>query len=115
MIARPKQVALILMLVTAARAAQGQAEDKSRTDAWWIGAGVESNTVLTNPPAGNEHHNGIGGGAIVGFGFDDNWSIYAQGSTATMKNSGSDFGLTQLDLGMRVHFRSGKVAVPFIN
>jgi hypothetical protein len=58
---------------------------------------------------------GGGGGLVAGYGFNPRWSLYSELSAASIdQNGGGKYSLAHVDLGARVHFRTGpNIVVPF--
>jgi len=92
---------------------------KSQSSGFFIGAGVEGNSLFsaakTNTLSANE--SGIGFGLVTGYGLTPMFSLFGQMSVAAFENvpgeRGSFFG--QVDVGGRLHFRTGpNVVVPFV-
>ncbi|HEX4683469.1 MAG TPA: outer membrane beta-barrel protein [Gemmatimonadaceae bacterium] len=116
-----KRIAITIALCAAATAsAQAQMSGmntmKSRSAGFFLGAGFEG-TGIRSTDAGSPTESGAGGGLLVGYGLNNTWSLFAQGSGANInENSGAGtYTLGHLDLGARVHFRAGPNAVvPFL-
>ena len=88
---------------------------RSRSSGFFIGLGAEGNG-LTTTQNGSETESGSGAGVVLGYGFSPQWSLYGQLSGAEMNASGGGtYSLAHLDLGARVHFRTGpNTVVPFL-
>jgi hypothetical protein len=89
--------------------------DKSHSSGFFIGAGLESNALASTN--GGPADGGAGGALMLGYGFDRRWALYADASDATMTSADGSgtYSLTNVDLGARVHFRTGpNVVVPFL-
>jgi hypothetical protein len=88
---------------------------RSHSSGFFVGLGYEGDASQVNE-AGSPMESGSGGGLVLGYGFSPKWSLYGEGSGATMLTSGGDtYSLAHVDLGVRRHFRTGpNVVVPFI-
>jgi hypothetical protein len=88
--------------------------NKSHSSGFFIGLGAEGNGLTTSQ--GSAVESGGGTGLIVGYGFDRRWALYGDLSGAVMNAAdGGTYSLGHLDLGARVHFRTGpNVVVPFL-
>jgi hypothetical protein len=89
--------------------------ERSHSSGFFLGAGLEGNGLATNE-AGSTTESGSGAGLILGYGFSQRWSMYGNLSGAVMNDpDGGTYSLAHLDIGARVHFRTGpNVVVPFI-
>lgn len=104
-----------LMILGAALAAAASALPmagqlgKSHSSGFFIGLGLEGNGIVTNPSgAGSTNESGSGAGIDLGYGFSPRWSMYGAISGANINAEGGDtYLLTHVDLGARVHFRTG--------
>ncbi|HEY7236466.1 MAG TPA: outer membrane beta-barrel protein [Gemmatimonadaceae bacterium] len=90
---------------------------KSKSSGFFVGAGLEGNGIVTNV-SGNSSitENGSGAGLILGYGFSPRWAMYGGLSGAVINaDGGGGYGLAHLDVGARVHFRTGpNIVVPFL-
>lgn len=89
---------------------------KSHSSGFFMGFGLEGNGIVTNSNGGSTNESGSGGGLELGYGFNPTWSLFGDVSGANINSEGGDtYLLTHVDLGARVHFRTGpNVVVPFI-
>src|SRR5215467_12204712 len=105
---------LSLCVIAPISAAQGV---KSKSSGFFLGGGLEGNGIVTNV-TGNSSvtENGGGAGLILGYGFNQRWSLYAGLSGAEIHaDGGGGYGLAHVDVGARVHFRTGpNIVVPFL-
>jgi hypothetical protein len=87
---------------------------KSKTTAFFMGASYDGNAITTANSSTTE--SGTGGGLTIGYGFNNQFAVYGAVNLATINaDAGGTYGLVHVDLGARVHFRSGpNVVVPFI-
>jgi len=88
---------------------------RSHSSGFFIGLGYEGDASQVNQ-TGSPMESGNGGGLVLGYGFSPKWSMYGEGSGATMNTvDGGTYSLAHVDLGVRRHFRTGpNVVVPFI-
>ena len=90
---------------------------KSRSAGFFVGGALEGNRSLTVDFLPDVRSGG-GAGVLIGYGFTPQWSLYSQFdvtriATSDDPNHRTVFAL--LDLGTRIHFRTGpNVVVPFI-
>jgi len=90
---------------------------KSHSSGFFVGLGLEGTGISTKPSGGSATiESGNGGGLELGYGFGPRWALYGDASGAGVNGEGDDrFLLTHVDLGARVHFRTGpNRVVPFI-
>jgi hypothetical protein len=109
---RAHSLALIALLVTPSLAIA----QKSTSSGFFVGLGLEGNGVTTNQSGGSTTESGSGGGLVLGYGFNDRWSLYGDVSSAIINASGGGtYDIAHLDVGARVHFRTGpNTVVPFL-
>ena len=88
---------------------------KSYSSGFFIGLGAEGDGLTTNQ-VGAAAESGSGVGLVLGYGFSPQLSLYGQLSGAAMTSSAGDaYSLTHIDIGARVHFRTGpNIVVPFM-
>jgi outer membrane protein with beta-barrel domain len=89
--------------------------DRSHSSGFFIGIGAEDAGLSYT--SGGQADNGSGGAIIVGYGFDQRWALYGDAADATMTagDGSGTYSLSHVDLGARVHFRTGpNVVVPFL-
>lgn len=88
--------------------------DRSHSSGFFIGLGIEGNGLTANNGVSTE--SGGGSGLVLGYGFNRRWALYGDLSGAVMNAAdGGTYSLGHLDLGARVHFRTGpNVVVPFL-
>jgi hypothetical protein len=89
--------------------------DRSHSSGFFIGIGAEDAGLSYT--SGGQADNGSGGAVIVGYGFNQRWALYGDVADATMNaaDGSGAYSLTHVDLGARVHFRTGpNVVVPFL-
>lgn len=115
-----KRIAVSIALLAAATASAqaqmgGMNTMKSRATGFFIGAGFEG-TGIKSTDQGAPTESGPGGALLVGYGLNNTWSLFVQGSGANInENGGGTYTLGHLDLGARMHFRAGTSAVvPFL-
>jgi hypothetical protein len=86
---------------------------KSRSAGFYLGGALEGDGVKI----GSVRKSGGGGSALVGYGFSPRWSLYSQFDVTHVATSDAPDHrpiYTALDLGTRIHFRTGPhVVVPF--
>jgi hypothetical protein len=113
-----RAVLLTAGFLLAGSAAGAQAVRRSHSSGFFLGIGFEGNAVSTQTSQGKIDESGSGGGLILGYGFTDRWSLVGNVSRATINvdgGYGGTYPLTHVDLGARVHFRTGpNVVVPFV-
>lgn len=87
---------------------------RSHSSGFFVGLGLEGNGLTTND--GSPTESGGGTGLILGYGFSPRWALYGDLSGAVMNaTDGGTYSLGHLDIGARVHFRTGpNVIVPFL-
>lgn len=111
-------VAVVLSLCVAARASAQAPVDKSFSEKFFIGGGLEGTAIATNiSGSATVTESGAGGGLVVGYGFTRQWALYGNFSAASISAAGGNgsYGLGHFDVGARVHFRTGpNVVVPFV-
>lgn len=90
------------------------AQVKSRAKGFYIGAGIEGAGIKSD---NRPDESGGGAALVLGYGLNPSLSLYTQVSGAGMTSKGGgDYGLAHWDLGVRLHFRSGRnIVVPFID
>src|SRR5262245_5678600 len=98
----------------AAHTADAQAvAAKSRSAGFYLGGALEGDGV----DIGGTKKSGGGGSALVGYGFNPRWSLYSQFDVTHVATSDAPDHrpiYAALDLGTRMHFRTGPhVLVPF--
>lgn len=88
---------------------------RSRSSGFFIGVGVEGSGIKPDE-AGTVEENGGGAGLTLGYGFSPRWSMYSEFSGANINaDGGGTYQLGHVDLGARVHFRTGpNMLVPFL-
>src|SRR5665213_4045288 len=108
-------VRLVAMLALAVSAG-GAAAQKSKSSGFFIGLGLEGNGVTTTSGSTSTTESGSGAGLTLGYGFNPRWSLYGEVSGAVINtDGGGTYSLAHVDLGARVHFRTGpNVVVPFL-
>jgi hypothetical protein len=92
-------------------------KEKSHASGFFIGGGIESANITTNSGQGiTTTETGSGLGLVLGYGFSKRWSLYGELSGATIDGSGGgQYTLAHLDVGARLHFRTGpNRIVPFL-
>ena len=100
-------------LLVVASPATTSAQDKSRSEGFFIGGSLEGNGVAFDDTESTE--SGPGFGLTFGYGFTPKLAIYGQLGGASIKSDDGDYGLGHFDIGTRVHFRApAKTVVPFI-
>ena len=89
---------------------------KSHSSGFFVGLGIEGDGIVTNVSGGSTNESGGGAGVQLGYGFSPRWSLIGDVSSANINAEGGDtYLLTHVDLGARVHFRTGpNIVVPFI-
>jgi hypothetical protein len=107
-----------VVLSLPAHAADAQAAvSKSRSAGFYIGGAIEGDGFRRGG-ASPVTKSGGGAGALIGYGFTPRWSLYSQFDVARVATSDAPnhrpvYAL--LDLGTRIHFRTGPhVVVPFV-
>lgn len=90
---------------------------KSRSAGFFLGGGLEGDGVKEDTPIAKDRSGG-GGGVVVGYGFNQRWSLFSQFGVAQVTSPDfpdHEYAFGHLDLGARVHFRTGPhVVVPFL-
>lgn len=88
---------------------------KSTSSGFFVGLGVEGSGIVANQP-GSVTESGGGAGLTLGYGFSRRWSLYGEFSGANINETGGgSYQLAHVDLGARVHFRTGpNTVVPFL-
>jgi len=88
---------------------------RSKSSGLFIGVGVEGNGIKPDE-SGTVTESGGGAGLTLGYGFSPRWSMYSEFSGANINaDGGGTYQLGHVDLGARVHFRTGpNVIVPFL-
>jgi hypothetical protein len=114
-------ISLITLVVVGTRSVHAQevlvGPIQSKSTGFFLGAGLEGNSLTgPNGEKGGAVDSGRGGSLVLGYGFSPRWSLYAEGSVATMQTPASEsYTLTHVDLGTRIHFRTGPhTVVPFL-
>jgi hypothetical protein len=93
--------------------ATAHAQDKSRSEGFFLGVAYEGNGVSFEDD--DEADSGAGFGVTAGYGFTRNLSLYGQFSGATVDDEGDEYSVGHFDIGTRLHFRApAKTVVPFI-
>lgn len=107
-----------LALVCAVGIAPASAQAvKSHSSGFFVGLGLEGNGIVTNPSGSSSiNESGSGAGVELGYGFSPRWALYGDASGANINaDGGGTYTLTHVDVGARVHFRTGpNVVVPFL-
>lgn len=104
--------ALMALLITAIPSI-AQAQDKSRSRGFFIGASLDGNGVSFEDAGDAE--SGAGFGITFGYGFTPKLALYGQWTGASIDSVDGDYGLGHFDLGLRVHFRApAKTVVPYV-
>jgi hypothetical protein len=88
---------------------------KSKAAGFFLGGGFDGNGITTS--SDNVTESGPGGSFVIGYGFSRRWSLYSEASAATINldGGGGTYSLVHLDVGTRIHFRTGpNVVVPFL-
>jgi hypothetical protein len=110
----PLLVVAALALTTSHLDAQAS---KSRSAGFFLGGGLEGDGVKEDTPVARDRSGG-GGGVVVGYGFNQRWSLFSQIGVAQVTSPDFPdhrYALGHLDLGARIHFRTGpNVVVPFL-
>jgi hypothetical protein len=100
-------------LFVAASPATAHAQDKSRSQGFFVGGSYEGNGITVDDAESTE--SGSGFGVTFGYGFTRYLALYGQFSGASIESEDGDYGLGHFDIGTRVHFRApAKTVVPFI-
>jgi hypothetical protein len=90
--------------------------NKSRSAGFFIGGAIEGDGFETGG-ATPTRKSGGGAGALIGYGFTPRWSLYSQFDVTRVATSDAPDHrpvFAVLDLGTRIHFRTGPhVVVPF--
>lgn len=102
--------AVVAALFIAALPSVANAQDKSRSEGFYLGGSYEGNGVAFED---EDTDSGAGFGVTVGYGFNPKLSIYGHLSSASVGDD--DYGVGHFDIGTRVHFRApANTVVPFI-
>jgi hypothetical protein len=90
------------------------AQDKSRSQGFFVGGGIEGTSVAVEDT--DETDSGTGFGLTVGYGFTPKLSIYGHLSAANVEDAdGFEYGVGHFDIGSRVHFRApANRVIPFV-
>ena len=106
--------AAITALFVGALPTAAHAQDKSRSQGFFVGAAYEGVGVTVDDDDTTD--SGSGFGVTFGYGFTPNLALYGQWSGASLDDgAGGDYGVGHFDIGTRVHFRApAKGVVPFI-
>ena len=100
-------------LFVAASPATVHAQDKSRSQGFFVGGSYEGTGITVDEAESTE--SGSGFGVTFGYGFTRYFALYGQFSGASIESEDGDYGLGHFDIGTRVHFRApAKTVVPFI-
>lgn len=93
--------------------ATANAQDKSRSEGFFLGVAYEGSGVAFED---EDTDSGAGFGVTVGYGFHPKLAIYGQFSGASVDGGDfDDYSVGHFDIGTRVHFRApAKTVVPFI-
>jgi hypothetical protein len=105
--------AAVLLAATFASTA-AEAQDKSRSERFFVGVGLEGNGVVVED---SDTESGGGIGLVVGYGFTRHLAVFGQLSGASIESADGmgSYGLGHFDLGLRAHFRAPtKTVVPFV-
>lgn len=92
---------------------------KSRSAGFYLGGAIEGDGFRRGGAGGASPvtKSGGGAGALIGYGFNPRWSLYSQFDVAHVATSDAPSHrpvYALLDLGTRIHFRTGPhVVVPF--
>lgn len=90
------------------------ARGRSTSSGLFIGLGAEGDG-LKGTAAGSPTESGSGAGLVLGYGFNRRWALYGDFSGAVMNaTGGGTYQLAHADVGIRAHFRSGHMLVPFL-
>jgi len=111
------KVYLILAVGLFGASAVAQQPQKSQTQGFMFGAGVEGDGITYDPDGSQPtKKTGSGGTVAMGYGFSQRWSVFGRITAATMdRGTSTHYTLDHFDLGGRVHFRGGAHAVvPFL-
>jgi Outer membrane protein beta-barrel domain len=89
---------------------------KSRSAGFFIGGALEGDGVQIGGPT-PQRKSGGGASALLGYGFSPRWSLYSQFDVTHVATSDAPDHrpiFSALDLGTRIHFRTGPhIVVPF--
>lgn len=91
------------------------AQDKSRSQRFFLGASYEGVGVVAEDS--DEAESGRGFGITAGYGFTNRLALYTQFSGASVESIDfiDNYGAGHFDIGLRVHFRApAKTVVPFL-
>jgi Outer membrane protein beta-barrel domain len=103
----------IAALFVAASPATVYAQEKSRSQGFFVGGSYEGNGVAIEDAESTE--SGSGFGVTFGYGFTRYFALYGQFSGASIESEDGDYSIGHFDIGTRVHFRAPvKTVVPFI-
>jgi hypothetical protein len=88
---------------------------RSKSAGFFIGGGVNQ-TIIRHLIAADDTTSGFGQSLVLGYGFSQRWSVYAEESGAIVNvDSNGETLITDIDVGTRIHFRSGpNSVVPFL-
>jgi hypothetical protein len=101
-------------LLIAALPVTAHAQDKSRSQGFFVGAGLEGTAVSIEDEDSTD--SGGGFGVTVGYGFTPRLAIYGHFSGANVDSNDlvGEYGVGHFDIGARVHFRApANTVVPF--
>jgi hypothetical protein len=112
-LAKVLSIAVVVGLVPLVSRVEAQ---KSKSSGLYLGLGFEGNGISTRAGGTTTNESGSGGDLTVGYGFSDRWSLYGQGSAASINaQGGGTYTLAHFDVGARLHFRTGpNTVVPFL-
>jgi outer membrane protein with beta-barrel domain len=104
----------VAVLLSPTLAANRLAAQKSQSSGLFFGFGFEANGISASQSDSVDA--GAGPGFTLGYGINKRWALYGQLSIADIDaGSGSTYSLVHLDVGARVHFRTGpNTVVPFL-
>lgn len=90
---------------------------KSRSAGFFLGGGLQGDGVQEETPVA-KNRSGGGGSVVVGYGFNQRWSLFSQAGLAQVTSPDfpdHPYVIGHFDLGTRIHFRTGpNVVVPFL-
>ena len=106
--------AAICALFVVALPATANAQDKSRSQGFFLGGGLEGTGISIED--NDDTDSGSGFGLTVGYGFTPKLSIYGHLSAGNVEDAdGFEYGIGHFDIGTRVHFRApANMVVPFV-
>jgi hypothetical protein len=106
--------AAICAFVVTALPTAANAQDKSRSEGFFVGGGFEGTGISIEDDDDTE--SGSGFGLTVGYGFTPRLSIYGHFSGGSVDDTtGGEYSIGHFDIGTRVHFRApANTVVPFI-